>query len=49
METLEDALRAERFGHSDDQELRATLNELCLRYAAELKERYSTKKEEDNV
>jgi len=48
MKTLEDALRAERFGHSDDQELRATLNELCLRYAAELKERYSIK-EEDNV
>ncbi len=38
---LERAVDAERFGHSDDQELRATLNELCLQYAAELKERYS--------
>jgi len=45
METLEDALRAERFGHSDDQELRITLNELCLRYAAELKKRYPIKEE----
>ncbi len=39
LKQLEDALRAERFGHSDDQALRATLNELCLRYAAELKKR----------
>ncbi|MBC8248516.1 MAG: hypothetical protein H8E90_02455 [Anaerolineales bacterium] len=45
LQQLEDAIRAERFGHSDDQELRATLNELCLRYAAELKERYPTKEE----
>jgi hypothetical protein len=44
---LESAIRTERFGQSDDQELRATLNELCLQYAQGLKERYPTR--EDNV
>lgn len=37
---LERSVEAERFGNSDDQELRAALNELCLQYAAELKERH---------
>lgn len=32
-------LEAERFGSSDDQRLQQTLNELCLRYAAELNQR----------
>lgn len=36
---LQEVIRAERFGNSSDEELRATLNQLCLRYAAELKER----------
>lgn len=44
---LESAVDAERFGHGDDQELHATLNELCLQYAAELKRRLST--QEDNL
>ncbi len=46
LQQLEDVIQAERFGHSDDQELHAILNELCLQYAAELKERYSTKEDE---
>jgi hypothetical protein len=39
LDQLEDVIRAERFGNSDDQELRAVLDELCMRYAAELKYR----------
>jgi hypothetical protein len=41
------AVDAERFGHGDDQELHAALNELCLQYAAELKRRLST--QEDTI
>jgi hypothetical protein len=36
---LEEAIQAERIGNSSDEELCEALNELCLRYAAELKER----------
>ena len=36
---LERDIEAGRFGHSSDQELRATINEICLQYAAELKQR----------
>jgi hypothetical protein len=39
LDQLEDVIQAERFGNSDDQELRAVLDELCMRYAAELKDR----------
>lgn len=44
---LEKAIKAERFGHSSDEELRATLNKMCLEYSSELKQRLSP--EEDNV
>lgn len=36
---LERAIATERFGPSDDERLLATLNQLCLDYAAELKRR----------
>ena len=45
LDQLEDVIRAERFGNGDDQELRAVLDELCMQYAAELKDRY----QEDNL
>lgn len=48
LKQVESAIRAERFGHSNDQELRAILNELCLGYAAELKKRYPIQ-EDDKV
>jgi hypothetical protein len=44
LDQLEDVIQAERFGNSDDQELRDVLDELCMRYAAELKNR----SQEDN-
>jgi hypothetical protein len=45
LDQLEGVIQAERFGNSDDQELRATLDELRVRYAAELKDR----SQEDNL
>jgi hypothetical protein len=42
---LERTITSERFGHSNDEELRGTLNELCLQYAAELERRLSTQEE----
>ena len=45
LDQLDDVIRAERFGNSDDQELRAVLDELCMQYAAELKDR----SQEDNL
>ncbi|GAB4536339.1 MAG: hypothetical protein Kow0063_21710 [Anaerolineae bacterium] len=36
---LGEAVRAERFGNSSDEMLREALNQLCLRYALELKKR----------
>jgi hypothetical protein len=38
---LEEAVEAERVGHSDDEQLRAVLDDLCTEYAAELKRRIS--------
>jgi hypothetical protein len=38
---LEQVLAAERVGHSDDEQLRATLDDLCTEYAVELKQRVS--------
>jgi hypothetical protein len=35
------AIEVERFGNSSDQELHAALDELCLRYASELKRQLS--------
>lgn len=46
LEKLESTIAAERFGHSDDEQLKATLNELCLEYARELKQRMSLKEKE---
>ena len=39
---LQHAVEGERFGPSNDQEMRATLNELSLLYASELKQQLST-------
>jgi hypothetical protein len=39
---LRGTLNAERLGSSDDQALRATLDRLCLEYAAELRQRVSS-------
>lgn len=36
---LSQAIDAQRFGSSDDEALRAFLDQMCLQYAAELKER----------
>lgn len=36
---LKQAIEAQRFGRSDDEALRAFLDQACLRFAAELKER----------
>lgn len=36
---LRRAIDAQRFGSSDDEALRAFLDQVCLRFAAELKER----------
>ncbi len=44
---LEQAIEAERFGNSTDEELHATLNELTMQYTAELKKRLST--QEDKI
>jgi hypothetical protein len=38
---LEEAVEAERVGHSDDEQLRAVLDDLCTEYAIELKRRVS--------
>jgi hypothetical protein len=43
---LQRTIDAERFGHGDDDTLQITLNELCLEYAAELKQRASLQEEE---
>jgi hypothetical protein len=43
---LKKRIDAERTGHSSDEELRATLDELCQQYARELKKQYSLS--EDN-
>jgi hypothetical protein len=40
LEELAGAIESERFGNSDDEALRTTLNTLCVRYAAELRKRY---------
>jgi hypothetical protein len=42
---LERVIAAERFGHSGDQELCATLDELVRQYAAELKARTSIRQD----
>jgi hypothetical protein len=41
LEQLQRALDAERFGSSSDDALRAKLDQLCVEYAAELKQRLS--------
>jgi hypothetical protein len=42
---LEEAVEAERVGHSDDEQLRAVLDDLCTEYAVELKRRVSPQEE----
>jgi hypothetical protein len=42
---LEGVIAAERLGNSSDQELHAALDELCRRYAAELKVRTPVEQE----
>jgi hypothetical protein len=42
LEQLQQAIDAERFGNSADEELRAALNELSRQYAQELRNRLST-------
>jgi len=39
LDELEAAIEAERFGTSNDEQFEKALNELCLRYAQELKNR----------
>lgn len=39
LQELEQAIDRERFGNSNDQQLRAVLDELVLRYTSELKKR----------
>jgi hypothetical protein len=39
-------IEAERFGSSGDQELRATLDNLCLQFAQELKQHLSIQEEQ---
>jgi hypothetical protein len=43
---LEGVIEAERFGSSDDQELRDTLDDLCLQFAQELKQRLKPQEEQ---
>jgi hypothetical protein len=38
---LEKSIAVERVGHSDDEQLRAVLDNLCAEYAVELKQRVS--------
>jgi hypothetical protein len=38
---LAERIEAERVGHSDDEQLRAVLDDLCTEYAIELKRRVS--------
>lgn len=40
------AIEAERFGSSSDQELRATLDNLCLQFAQELKQHLAPQEEQ---
>jgi hypothetical protein len=40
---LDEAIQAERVGHSDDEQLRSILDNLCTDYAVELKRRVSRK------
>jgi hypothetical protein len=42
---LEESIAAERVGHSDDEQLRTVLDNLCTEYALELKRRVSQKEE----
>jgi hypothetical protein len=42
---LEQTIAAERVGHSDDEQLRTVLDNLCTEYALELKRRVSQKEE----
>ncbi len=42
LEQLQQAIDAERFGNSADEELRAALNELSRQYAQELRNRLPT-------
>ncbi|NOZ49315.1 MAG: hypothetical protein GXP37_04605 [Chloroflexi bacterium] len=42
---LKERIDAERSGHSSEEELRATLDELCQQYARELTKRYSLSEE----
>jgi hypothetical protein len=42
---LEGAIEPERFGSSDDQELRATLDDLCQQFAQELRKRLAPQEE----
>jgi hypothetical protein len=43
---LEGTIEAERIGSSSDQELRATLDNLCLQFAQELKHRLAPQEEQ---
>jgi hypothetical protein len=43
---LEGIIEAERTGSSSDQELRATLDSLCLQFAQELKKRLAPQEEQ---
>jgi hypothetical protein len=42
---LEQTITAERVGHSDDEQLRGVLDNLCTEYAVELKRRVSQQEE----
>lgn len=42
---LKERIDAERFGHSRDEELRTTIDELCQQYARELSKLYSLSEE----
>lgn len=44
---LTEAIEAERFGNSSDEQLRAVLDGLCLQYAAELERQLSPREAEE--